>query len=150
MNAVIRSNWPAAKNKLFEEASSWDLGLYARGQLNVLLYNQFAHLGFGAGAAGVLQWLCLKMPAWPIHPIGLLVTCTTFAANAWVSILFGWLSKVTIIWLGGASLYRAARPVFIGLIMGELIAAIFWFIVPIVLTILGQPVQDLIIFPRPF
>jgi hypothetical protein len=109
------------------------------GQLDVPLYNRYAHLGFGFGCAGILQWLCLKIPTWPIHPIGVLLAETTFVQNGWVSILFGWFIKIGILRIGGAALYRSARPFFIGLIMGELFAAIFWGLTPLLLIALDKP-----------
>jgi hypothetical protein len=141
------SNWQSTKNGLISSAASWDPGKFYSaskelaagrpGQLDVPIYNQFTHLGFGFGLAGVLQWLCLRTPAWPLHPIGLLLAVTPFVQVAWTSIFAGWLSKIGIIWIGGAALYRSARPVFIGFIMGELFAAIVWFIVPLLLALSG-------------
>jgi hypothetical protein len=152
------TKWQDARKGLIESSSSWDSGKFYSastalaagkpGQLDVPIYNQFTHLGFGFGLAGILQWLCLRTPAWPLHPIGLLLVVTPFVQMAWTSIFAGWLAKIGIIWIGGASLYRSARPVFIGFIMGELFAAIVWFIVPLVLTLLGESPRDTTILPR--
>jgi len=101
------------------------------------MYNQVAHLGFGAVLAAVLQWLCLTTPRWPLHPIGLIMNASFYANNAWASVLFGWLSKVLLVKYGGARMYRAAKPAFLGLIMGEILAAVFWSVEPIVRVFLG-------------
>jgi hypothetical protein len=103
------------------------------------VYNQVAHLGFGAVLAAVLQWLCLSTPRWPLHPIGLIMNASFYANKAWASVLFGWLSKVLLVKYGGARMYRAAKPVFLGLIMGEVFAVVFWCIQPIVRVMLDLP-----------
>ena len=95
-------------------------------------YNQVGHIAFGAALAGVLEWACLTMPTWPLHPIGLLMVVTFYSGAAWASVFLGWLIKVLLVRYGGARLYRAARPFFLGLIMGEVFAAIFWCLVPVV------------------
>ena len=90
------------------------------------------HLAFGAALASVLYWLCLRSPAWPLHPIGLLMVETHYGNIAWISVMFGWLIKVLILRYGGARLYRQAQPLFLGLIVGEVIAAVFWALEPLI------------------
>jgi hypothetical protein len=114
------------------------------GRVSRRLYNQPAHVALGAGLAGGLYWMCLRSPAWPIHPIGLLMVNSFYANEAWASVFFGWLLKALVLKYGGAGLYRRARPFFIGVIMGEVIAAIFWVLEPAIRALLGLeyvPVQ---------
>jgi hypothetical protein len=103
------------------------------------VYNQVGHLGFGAILAVVLQWLCLTTPRWPLHPIGLIMNASFYANKAWASVLFGWLAKVLLVKYGGAKMYRAARPAFLGLIMGEVFAVVFWCIQPVIRVMLDLP-----------
>ena len=91
------------------------------------------HLVFGMALAGGLSWLCLRTPRWPLHPIGLLIVSTHYGNWGWPSILLGWLAKSLILRYGGARAYRVARPVFLGLIIGEVFAAAFWCIEPAVM-----------------
>ena len=84
------------------------------------------HLAFGAAITALLMFLCLRSPAWPLHPIGLLMADTFYSQAAWVSVLIGWVLKVSILKYGGARLYRSARPFFIGLIVGDVIAVVIW------------------------
>jgi hypothetical protein len=129
--------------------SSWGTNRMARahrdlvqlqtGQLDRPVYNQKKHIFFGAGMAAVLEWACLSMPRWPLHPIGLIMVNTFYANEAWVSVFLGWLAKILVLKYGGARLYRRARPMVAGLIMGEVLAAVFWAIAPAVLVLLDKP-----------
>ncbi|HQI80093.1 MAG TPA: DMT family transporter, partial [Deltaproteobacteria bacterium] len=86
------------------------------------------HAGTWTGAvlAAVLYWLCLAVPSWPIHPFGLMLVDSYYGHLAWGSIFIGWLLQVVIVKYGGARLYRRARPVFLGLIIGEVLASAVW------------------------
>lgn len=117
------------------------------GQLSRPPHNQAAHLLFGAGLAGALQWACLATPRWPLHPVGLLMVGTFYGGVAWASILLGWLIKTTLVRYGGARLYRTAKPFFLGLILGEVFAAVFWALVPVALVMLDQPYRVVYVLP---
>jgi hypothetical protein len=100
-------------------------------------YGKLGQIGFGAGLAAALSAACLYMPNWPIHPIGLLIVGSVYANLAWFSVFLGWLVKVLVVRYGGSRLYRQAKPFFIGLIAGEVFAAVFWFLVPAVIILAG-------------
>ncbi len=118
----------------FQNPDRWHLG--------------FGHAAFGAVLAGVLYWLCLKSPVWPLHPVGILMAGTFFGNQAWVSIFFGWLFKVLLLRYGGALVYRSVKPLVLGLILGEVIAIAFWAIEPVVRIWLGDIYIPLEIQPR--
>jgi hypothetical protein len=59
----------------------------------------------------------------------------------------GWLLKILLVRFGGARLYRLARPLFMGLIIGEVLAAIFWAIVPGWLALCGLPYVQVQVTP---
>ncbi len=71
----------------------------------------------------------LRLPWWPIHPILFLVWGTWPASNFAVSFLIGAMVKWSVVRLGGEQSYRTVRPFMVGLIAGELLAAIGWSIV---------------------
>ena len=100
-------------------------------------YNQPAHIMFGALLAGGLYWACLHSPKWPLHPIGLLMVYTYFGHHAFASIFFGWLLKVLLLRFGGARVYRAAIPAVLGLMIGEVLASVFWAIEPITRVVMN-------------
>jgi len=124
-----------------------DLIQWQSGQLSRPVYNQKRHILFGAGLAGALQWACLAMPRWPLHPIGLIMVNTFYSNEAWVSVFFGWLIRVLLLRYGGARLYRQTRPAIMGLIVGEVFAAVFWALIPAILVLLNHPYQPVQIQP---
>ncbi|NOY83036.1 MAG: hypothetical protein GXP31_18715 [Kiritimatiellaeota bacterium] len=79
-----------------------DLIQWQSGRLSRPVYNQKGHILFGIGLASALEWACLAMPRWPLHPIGLIMVNTFYANEAWVSVFFGWLVKVLLLRYGGA------------------------------------------------
>ena len=97
----------------------------------------FGHITFGLVLASVLFLLCNRSPLWPLHPIGLVSMHTNFTGPALSSFFIGWLAKVLILRYGGARLYRSARPVFLGLIVGEVLASAYWAIDPAIRWWLG-------------
>ena len=111
-------------------------------------YDRWAHLAFAAALTAGLLWLCMHVPKWPLHPIGLLMINTFFGNEAWVSVLVGWLLKVLILRYGGAGLYRKARPLFFGLIVGQVLAGIFWSLEPAARVLLGLRYEAVWVNPR--
>ena len=110
-------------------------------------YNRPAHMLGGAAAAGLLMWACLLWPSWPLHPIGLLMGGGYLPALGWPSILLGWVLKMMILHFGGARLYRKAAPFFLGLIVGQLLAAAIWAIIPSTLAAMGAEVLQMRVQP---
>ena len=125
-----------------------DLIRWNEGKVSRPVYSQFGHLCFGAALAAALEWACLTMPRWPFHPIGLLMNASYYANVAWASIMFGWLLKILLVKYGGARLYRAAKPLFLGIIMGEVFAAVYWSIEPVVRVLLDMPYTVVEVLPR--
>lgn len=119
-----------------------DLMAYADGHLNKPMYNLGFHIGFGATLAGALHYLSFTIPKWPIHPVGLLIVYSWFSWVAWPSVFLGWVVKILILRYGGARLYRAARPVFIGIIVGTVLAAIAKTAIPVILVMLDKPYMN--------
>jgi len=91
--------------------------------------------GLGWVAAGILLVIgCSVMRTrfawWPIHPVMFLVFGTFFPGNALIpSIMIGWLIKAVVIRFSGARGFHSVKPFMIGIIAGELSAALGWIIV---------------------
>ena len=66
---------------------------------------------------------------WPLHPIGYLTTYSSAMQMLWFGFLIGWLCNSLVLRYGGANRFREVRRFFIGLIVGDMIMAIFWLIV---------------------
>ena len=65
--------------------------------------------------------------AWfPLHPIGYLMWGNYPSAIFCSSIFTGWLCKVTITRYGGPDAYRKITPLFLGLILGDVVMMLFW------------------------
>ncbi len=92
-------------------------------------WHQLAGVVIGGG----LLWACALFPAWPLHPVGILFCLISIGDLIWFSVFLGWLVKVGITGLFGGGAYRKARPVFLGLILGELCAVLVWALVPVVI-----------------
>jgi hypothetical protein len=100
-------------------------------------HSRIGHFAFGGGAILALTLLRIRLPGWPLHPVGFLLVNSWVVDRIWFSILLAWLAKSVIVRFGGAGLYADARPFFIGLIIGEAMAAAFWLIVSVVRLSMG-------------
>lgn len=123
--------------------------LSTQGKMNVNILNEWARVdsekqptllsaerghqaaGFAIGTG--LLWACARFPDWPIHPVGILFCRFSIGFFLWFSVFLGWLLKTAITRLFGGGAYRTARPLFLGLIIGELLAIMVWAIVPLVI-----------------
>jgi hypothetical protein len=112
-----------------------------------LRHDPATHIGIGFGITGLLGFLRLRFAWWPLHPIGFLMVGTFPGAHLWLSIFVGWFCKTLIVRFGGAHGYSAAKPFFIGLIVGESMAAGFWMVMGIVLSSMGLPYRVIHIMP---
>ena len=68
---------------------------------------------------------------WPLHPIGYLTTYSSAMQILWFSFFIGWLCNALVLRYGGVNLYKDVRVLFIGLVVGDMVMAIFWLIVGI-------------------
>ena len=110
-------------------------------------HSALLHLAIGGGIVGVCSVLRLMTAWWPLNPIGFLLLYSYAMQKGWFSVLLGWLAKVVLLRLGGASLLKAGKPFFIGLIVGEATAAALWMIVGIVLHATGHEYKPILFLP---
>lgn len=110
-------------------------------------HNRYAHMALGAGITTALAVLRLRYLAWPLHPVGFLLCYSFPIVFCWFSIFLGWLLKALIVKFGGSSLYRQAKPWFMGMIVGEASVAAFWMIVSLILAALGKPYEAINLLP---
>ena len=84
--------------------------------------------GAGVGVAVVLLLGALRMrlPWWPLHPIGYAVGSTDTMAWIWFPVLLGWLAKSLLLRYGGVKVYRQALPFFMGLVIGDYSISCVW------------------------
>jgi hypothetical protein len=110
-------------------------------------HDPWAHVALGAAITTALSILRLRYDWWPLHPVGYIVVFSWAITQIWFSIFLGWLAKLLIVRLGGSSLFRAARPLFIGLIVGESLAAACWLIVALTRNSMGLPYEKIMLLP---
>ncbi len=79
--------------------------------------------GLGALITLGLMWMQKWFAWWPFHPIGFVFSTNYGIARSWLGIFLGWLIKLTVLRVGGMSLYNRGLPFFVGLILGEFISA---------------------------
>ena len=141
-------SYPGSLDGLQTPISRWGSGEMVRFMNNPLKsfvrgswpdrpYNQLGHLVFGFLSGVALHIGCLLSPLWPLHPVGMLLANNWFLRIMWPSIILGWALRKTIISYGGARAYRVAKPLFLGLVLGEVFSAVLWAVVPLVLLATG-------------
>ncbi|MEW6752080.1 MAG: DUF6785 family protein [Candidatus Latescibacterota bacterium] len=66
---------------------------------------------------------------WPLHPLGFAISTFFIMNYVWFSVFVAWLIKTVVLKYGGPGLYRSTRPLFLGLIMGQVVVAGLWLII---------------------
>ena len=81
-----------------------------------------------AGALFAALMLVMRArTAWfGLHPIGFAVGASYANFHLWSSLMFGWMIKVALLKIGGFRMFRNARPIFLGLIVGDYLASGLW------------------------
>ncbi len=88
-----------------------------------------AHVAVGGTITAVMLFLRAQFLWWPLHPFGI-VMCGTWAMSCfWFSIFLGWVAKVCVMTFLGATVYRKALPLVLGMVVGECVAATIWALV---------------------
>ena len=111
-------------------------------------YNPAFHFSLGVVLTAALQVLSLRSASSPFLPVGYLLCSSWYISLAWFSLMLGWLAKVLILRFGGASMYQKTRPLFIGLIFGEALAAGVWMIITLLLAFAGYDYQSVTLLPQ--
>ena len=89
----------------------------------------FLYTALGAAVASVLILLRMRLPWWPLHPATLPLSTIWYMDWFGFSVFLAWGIKAVILRVGGADLYRRARPFFIGMILGEVMCSGGWSVV---------------------
>lgn len=81
---------------------------------------------YGAFAAILLALLRLRFLGWPLHPVMIMVwgaAPNDAFKNLSYCFLAGWAIKSAIVRFGGGRVYQDLKPLFLGLIIGDVVAA---------------------------
>jgi hypothetical protein len=71
----------------------------------------------------------LRLPWWPLHPVAFLVWGTWPIIVFAFSFLLGWITKALVVGSAGARGYHRIKPLMVGIIAGEVFAALAWMLV---------------------
>ncbi|MFN3420511.1 MAG: DUF6785 family protein [Armatimonadota bacterium] len=86
--------------------------------------NWFRVNGMIVGLVGFIGLYLLRLQfSLPIHPVGWIVCRGWAMEQFWLMILLGWLAKAVIVRYGGLTGYKAMRPFFLGIVLGDLTMA---------------------------
>ncbi|MBN1807535.1 MAG: hypothetical protein JW909_00590 [Planctomycetes bacterium] len=89
---------------------------------------------YAIGAAWTAISMLLRQTLfWFPHPIGYIMLVNPLMSRLWFSFFIGWAAKKVVVRYGGKSTYDRVRLVFIGLIMGELLAVFLWNVLSLIL-----------------
>jgi hypothetical protein len=94
------------------------------------------HTGVGALVMGLLMAAHHYWAWWPLHPLGYPIS----SAFSWMmgSAFLAWLIKGIVLSYGGVPVYRAVRPFFLGLILGQFVLYGFFWIFDFVVGMTGN------------
>jgi len=91
----------------------------------------------------------LRFTRWPFHPVIFLVWGTFPIVRFGMSFLLGWMIKEAVVKTTGAKGFRTMKPLMVGMIAAEVLAAIGWGIVSLLYyRNTGLPPINYDIFPR--
>ena len=85
--------------------------------------------GIGGLVEGFLMFAQHRFYWWPLHPVGFVISVGWLTGQLWFSVFVAWLLKLIIVKYGGARMFARAKPLFLGLILGEATVAGFWLVV---------------------
>jgi hypothetical protein len=91
--------------------------------------DRYLFLGLGLTEMGLLTFLTYRFRWWPLHPIGLVLSASDNHKSMVMPVFIAWAIKVVLIRVGGVSLYRRAKPIFIGLMVGYTLGVIYSFVI---------------------
>lgn len=80
----------------------------------------------GFGIAFLLQWLRVRFPWWPLHPLAFAVTSSWEINLVWGPLFLAWIFKSLILRYGGRGGFHRALPFFIGLMLGQFVVGSLW------------------------
>ena len=79
----------------------------------------------------VLTWIHRAIYWWPLHPLGFLAQGSWIMRSLWFSFFLSWLIKVLVLRYGGGAAFKKAKILFIGLIVGLLVAGGMWLVIDV-------------------
>jgi hypothetical protein len=94
-----------------------------------LHWQNLVWMAFGALMVLLMMTMRSRFLWFPLHPLGYLVAPGYAIKRLWFSFFLGWLIKSLVMKYGGSDAYRNLRPFMIGLILGNVVAMVFWVLI---------------------
>ena len=110
----------------FNQLNTW-LKTPARGK-----FPEFMAICIGFILAFGLQWLRMRLPWWPLHPLAFAVSSSWEINLVWMPLFIAWVCKSLLLRYGGRGGFQRALPFFLGLMLGQFITGSLWNIYGIV------------------
>ena len=101
-------------------------------------WDAWLFMGIGGSVMGALMWARHHFLWWPLNPLGYTISANWKTGHIFCAALLAWFLKLVILRYGGPQLYRNLRPFFLGLILGEIIAAGGWLVADYVTGHIGS------------
>ncbi len=140
LNSIALQSWP--RDVVADPLNRWADGKFAPKP-----HSPGLQMSIGMVVTVILQTATLRWSWWPFLPVGYLVSMTWYIQNGWLSIFLGWLCKLLIVKYGGATAFQKAKPIFIGLVVGEALAAGLWALINLGLAMAGETYQATKLLP---
>jgi len=89
-------------------------------------FPEFMAIMVGFGIAFLLQFLRMRFPWWPLHPLAFAVTSSFEINLVWGPLFLAWVFKSLILRYGGRGGFHRSLPFFIGLMLGQFVVGSLW------------------------
>ena len=80
----------------------------------------------GFGIAFLLQWLRVRLPWWPLHPLAFAISSSWEINLVWGPLFLAWLFKTLLLRYGGRGGFQRSLPFFLGLMLGQFVVGSLW------------------------
>ena len=87
---------------------------------------EFLAITVGFGAAFLLQWLRVRLPWWPLHPLAFAVSSSWEINLVWCPLFLAWLIKSVLLRYSGRGGFQKSLPFFLGMMLGQFVVGSLW------------------------
>lgn len=146
-------NYGLATYPLFVSHFQGEAGL---DKFTVVQWHRVGFMAIGFGAFGLLTFLRGRFLRFPLHPLGYMLVLLSIyyewvspyirgeggagKENSWLwgSFLVAWLIKFLIVKYGGMNAYKRAKPFFLGMVVGAVLAIFLWNMTDLAFSLVGE------------
>lgn len=89
-------------------------------------FPEFFSIIIGFAIAFFLQWLRVRLPWWPLHPLAFAVSSSWEINLVWGPLFLAWLIKTLLLRYGGRGGFQKSLPFFMGLMLGQFVVGSLW------------------------